>query len=405
MSGPGDLAALAAQLVVEAGHPGADVYGDGKALAAAAARLGPRTNRGLRLVRGADLPGVSAVLHAARCTRFLAPVAHPGAMPGWFAEYSHHAVTDDLHLARIRGGYLLHLEHAPVVLNAAADAVLQDFSGRYAPLVNYVDRDLSAVLRDARHVPGRVFVLGDEIQPLNYCHWTIDALPRLDALRRQGGGADVTVAVTPLSDPFQRETLHRCGFDDAHIVELGPMQALRADELLVTSDLPAPPHPAFKASPWALRFLRRHLGPAGAPESLRRGDGRRLYVSRGDGGRRRIVNEAELVAELRQMGVEPVTLSGRSVREQASLFATASFVVGAHGAGLANIAFAPRGAALLELFPGSYGTPAYYILAAGAGLEYRYLLSEGIGSGGSTQDDDLRVDVAQVVAACRELLR
>lgn len=409
MSGSVDLAALATDVVKLAGRGGADVHSDGATLAAAAAELGPRTNTGLRLTRAAELPGVTTSLHAAKCFRTLTPVAHPGAMPAWFSQYSHHAVTDDLRLARIPGGHLLHLAHAPVLLapvplGAAADAVLQDFSGRYAPLVHHVERDLSAILRDARHVPGCVFVLGDEIQPVNYCHWTIDALPRLDAIARLREEREVTVVVPPLTAAFQRETLHLCGFDDAHIIELGPMLALRADELLATSDLPAPPHPAFKASPWALRFLRRHLD-AGKRAPAQRGDGRRLYVSRGDGVGRRIVNEADLVRELRQLGIEPVTLAGRTVRAQAALFAEASFIVAAHGAALANIAFAPRGAGLLELFPRSYGTPAYYVLAAGAGVDYAYMIVDEVVSASRTQIDDMRVDVAQVIGACQAMLR
>ncbi|HET9018409.1 MAG TPA: hypothetical protein VFN46_02420, partial [Acetobacteraceae bacterium] len=138
MSGSVDLPTLAKKLVTRTGRKGADVYGDGTALAAAAAEMGPRTNTGIRMARATDLPGVTTVLHRARCSRTLSPIVHPGAMPAWFSPDSHRAVTDDVHLVRVRGGHLLHLEHAPVLLTAAADAVLQDFSGRYAPLVNHV---------------------------------------------------------------------------------------------------------------------------------------------------------------------------------------------------------------------------------------------------------------------------
>ena len=395
-----DLAGLAATLVAEAGEAGADVHGSGAALARAAVRLGPRSNLGIRSTRAADLPGLSCELFAPKLSRKLAPVPHPGPMPPWFKPWSNVAATDEVRLLRIPGGHLLHLAHAPVVLTANADAMVQDCSGRYAPLVNYVAADLDAVVRAARPVPGTVFVLGTEIQPVNYCHWLIDDLPRLHVLEEIGRHRDVTVAVPPLTAAFQRETLRSCGFDDAHVVELGPMQALRSDTLLATNDLPDPPHPAFKASAWALHFLRQRIGGA-----MANGRGRRLYLSRADGVGRRIVNEAALVAALRPLGVEAETLADKTVREQAALLAGASFVVAPHGAGLANIVFAPPGAGLLELFPRSYGTPAYYLLARGAQLDYAYLLVEDVVPGERAQLDDMRVDVAQVAAKCREMLR
>ena len=399
-----DLPETAKALVTEAGEPGAEVHGSGAALARAAGRLRPRSNLAIHLGTSAQLPGVTSALFVPRARHTHPPLLHPGRMPAWFSRESHIAVTDDVRLVRIPGGHLLHLEQAPVLLTGGADTVVKDVSGRYAPLVNYVAADLGAILRAARPVPGTVFVLGDEITPLNYCHWLIDALPRLAVLRAFAGAAPVTVAVTPLTAAFQRETLHLCGFDDAHIVELGPMQALRAEHLLATSDLPAPPHPAFKAAPWALRFLREHVG--GLPGSrTARPDGRRLYLSRNDGVGRRILNEEELLRALAPLGIERETLDGRTVRAQAALLAAARFVVAPHGAGLANIVFMPPGAALLELFPRSYGTPAYYVLAAGARLAYGYMVSNDIAPGSRTQLDDMRVDVAAVVATCREMLR
>lgn len=398
-----DLAETATALVTQAGDAHANVHGDGAALARAAERVPPRTNLFIRRATSADLPGVTSERFAPAAWRRLAPLDHPGRMPPWFSRESHIAVTDEVRLIRIPGGTLLHLAHAPVLLSGA-QAMVRDASGRFAPLVNHVPVDLGAILRQARSMSGTVFALGDEIQPLNYCHWLIDALPRLAVMRAVTGEAPVAVAVTPLAAGFQRETLRLCGFDDAEIIELAPMQALQAETLLATSDLPAPPHPAFKAAPWALAYLRARIG--GLHGMVRaRPDGRRLYLSRNDGVGRRILNEDDLMAALAPLGIERETLSGKTVREQAALLASTRFVVAPHGAGLANLVFAPPGAAVLELFPRSYGTPAYYVLAAGARLRYAYLTTPDVVPGSRTQLDDMRVDVAAVAAKCREMLR
>ena len=394
-----DLGTLAVALADATGMPSADAHRGGDALAEAAALIGPRTNRAISWRTAANL-GLPAELSAATCRRKLPPPRHPGGMPSWFHAESHCAVTDAVRLVRICDGYLLHLAETPVVLTAPADMVVRDVSGRYAPLINHVEIDPTPILRAARRVRGAVFVLGDEIVPVNYCHWLLDALPRLHALRRLGPRHDVSVAVLPLTAGFQRETLHLCGFDDAQIIELGPMQALQADELLATSDLPDPPHPAFKASAWAVRFLRDRLGGAAVTRGRRR-----LYVSRADSGGRCVLNEAELLRALEPLGFEQVRLTGMTVREQAALFRDAAFIVGPHGAGLANAVFAPRGARLLELFPRTYGMASYYILAAGIGLHYAYLIAGDVVTNKRPQLHDMRVDVGQVVTACQEMLR
>lgn len=400
-----DLAGLAARLVAEAGDTAGDVHGSGTALAAAARLLGPRRNRQITLHDAAQLHLPAPTLAAAKVTRHFPPLPADAVLPPGFTHQSHLAETAAVRLQRIPGGHLLHLAHAPVVLTAGADKVVQDHSGRFAPLVNHVTANLRLILDRARMVPGRVFVLGDEIQPPNYCHWLLDALPRLDCLGSTDDCSSVSVAVAPLTAPFQRETLHRCGFDDAHIVELGPMQALRADELLVTSDLPDPPHPAFKAAAWALRFLRRRLGspdPAGAGAGA---TPRRIYVSRADSAGRRVVNEDALLAALRPLGFVPVALAGMTVQAQAALFADAEMIVGPHGAGLTNAVFAPPGTGLLELFPRSYGMATYYVLAMGARLTYDDLIFDDVVPGSRAQRDDMRVDVAQVVARCHDMFR
>ena len=52
-----------------------------------------------------------------------------------------------------------------------------------------------------------------------------------------------------------------------------------------------------------------------------------------------------------------------SVQEQAELFASASAVVGPHGAGLTNIVFCKPQTKVIELFAPSYRHSAYWMLA------------------------------------------
>jgi capsular polysaccharide biosynthesis protein len=105
------------------------------------------------------------------------------------------------------------------------------------------------------------------------------------------------------------------------------------------------------------------------------------------------------MAALAPLGFELVTLSPLSLREQAALVAGAGWIVAPHGAGLANLAYATRGARVLELFASSYGTSAFALLADGARLGHDYLVSDDLLAADDPQFQNFRVDVAAVVAA------
>src|SRR5580658_4907874 len=95
---------------------------------------------------------------------------------------------------------------------------------------------------------------------------------------------------------------------------------------------------------WLRRVLAERLG-LGAPA------GTRLYVSRGDAGFRRLVNEPAVIETLARFGFEAVALTGMSFARQAQLFHDAAIVVAPHGAGLADLVLARPGIQVVELLP------------------------------------------------------
>ena len=74
-------------------------------------------------------------------------------------------------------------------------------------------------------------------------------------------------------------------------------------------------------------------------------------------------NEAEVAGVLDRVRFTAVDPGALSVREQINTFAQAELIVGAHGAGLTNLAFASPGARAIELFPAGYLLPDYWWLA------------------------------------------
>ncbi|EPS67255.1 hypothetical protein M569_07521 [Genlisea aurea] len=81
---------------------------------------------------------------------------------------------------------------------------------------------------------------------------------------------------------------------------------------------------------------------------------------------RRILNEEEVISEIRQVGFEPVVIrrskNVSDVNDFSKLINSCKVLVGVHGAGLTNEIFLPDGAAMiqLELLGMEWGSNAYY---------------------------------------------
>jgi hypothetical protein len=101
---------------------------------------------------------------------------------------------------------------------------------------------------------------------------------------------------------------------------------------------------------------------------------RRLYISRKTG--RSMSNESELIDGLRDRGFEILHLEELSLQEQISRFREASLVVGAHGAGHANIIWCIPGTHLVEVFHPSWMHPCYALLSQILGINYHCLVGE-----------------------------
>jgi capsular polysaccharide biosynthesis protein len=107
---------------------------------------------------------------------------------------------------------------------------------------------------------------------------------------------------------------------------------------------------------------------------LEPGSIRRLFVGRGDVGRRRTVNIDAVRDLVQSHGFVTVAMDGRSLDEQAALFAGADVVVAEHGAALANLVFARPGTRVIELCSANCVTWMYAIASVRAGFDYDLLV-------------------------------
>ncbi len=215
-----------------------------------------------------------------------------------------------------------------------------------------------------------------------YFHWMFDILPRFDLLRAAGIDPDLFLVNFDLG--FQQETLAAIGIDASRILNPAPGTFLQASNLIV----PSLPGRITFMSPEGVAFLRKTFLGTTSPKPPQR----RLYVSRSDATRRRLLNEDVLVRRLAALGFEHVVLDGMSVAAQVALFNEARLITGPHGAGLTNLAFCQEGASLVEYMPDAFHNPCFEFLSTLLKLDYHCISSKTFPGPKSDQS----VDVDQV---------
>jgi Glycosyltransferase 61 len=200
----------------------------------------------------------------------------------------------------------------------------------------------------------------------NYAHTLLQSVPRLELFRR----ADALEGDRFLVNEGQRATLealellgipagrvHRVPLRDAPVYQT---EWLRAATSMNTWDF---------GVGWSAEFLNAVF----LPDPPEPDASRRLYVPRGT-TRRAVLNEDDVVAMLEPRGFEVVTMDGRSISEQAAMFASASVIVAPHGAALANLVFARPGTVVVELMGTNTASGLYPVLSWRRRLDHRVIM-------------------------------
>jgi hypothetical protein len=101
---------------------------------------------------------------------------------------------------------------------------------------------------------------------------------------------------------------------------------------------------------------------------------RRVYLSRGDAGVRRLTNEEDVIALLTKYGFETLAIGSMPISEQVAVFADTTHLVSAHGAGLSNMIFMPENSVVTELVSPARLWPTFRMLAARHGPQYHAII-------------------------------
>lgn len=268
-----------------------------------------------------------------------------------------------------------------VVVDEAQKALLRPRGGRN--FVTYHDFKLMKTTAVKKTVANYFNMVGSYRGHEHFFHFLFDRLPRLYYLLEKFPlGREPVVVLTNENLPaFQRDiyAFVAARHPNVTVVPVPERERWQLPRLHQLDDFQ--PIKRTLASEGALEFMRSLVfGGYGIASEAK--PARRLYVTRADTKKRRILNEPELQPLLAARGFETVAPGRMPLKEQAQLFAQAEMIVGAHGAGLTNILFAPKGARVVELFPADKVKNTYFLLAKSLGQSYRGV----IGSAGNSRE-------------------
>lgn len=218
---------------------------------------------------------------------------------------------------------------------------------------------------DARsRLAGDLFLLTSSLTG-NYYHWLVEALPRVALWRQLPDGFRI-LSRRPYR-LFHRQSLAAAGIQEQDLEIISEHTFLEgqvafADPLVLSTTELSPSIVPF------YRALRDEIAPS--PKKRRR-----LLVSRRNAGTRRILNEDAIATALVPLGFEVIESETMAFADQVATFAEAEVIVGAHGAGLANMVFTDPGTIVLELTHSRFrGLSSYDPLAQMFGVTFAVLV-------------------------------
>lgn len=200
----------------------------------------------------------------------------------------------------------------------------------------------------------------------NYFHWLFDGIGRLQLLEKAGHELSEFnyVLPGPLTS-WQKDTLQGIGvpLENCHVFEWFDF---RVDRLVV---LPCPWN-RRRYSVSNISWMRRRFQAAFCDSDSRR-TGRKIFIKRRKEEGRSTLNRSKILPLVKEAGFDDFFLDDLSFPQQVRLFSTADVILGAHGAGLANMIFSEK-ACVLEIFFGER-LMFYWLMARSLGFEYQWV--------------------------------
>lgn len=230
------------------------------------------------------------------------------------------------------------------------------------------------------------YLLAYDFWSTGYFHWLMDVIPRLYIMRDRLKGYTLLIP-----EEFKKEEFFLSSLSP---FKIGKIYFLKSGKYYRTPSVTVPSHTSITGeyNDELVNKLRWfYLDYFKPRESSSFGE--RIYVTRKNAKKRKIINEEEVINLLRKFEFEVVDFEEYNFVDQISIASNANVIVSIHGAGLTNIFFMPSDGYVLELIHKEMKVLCYYFLADALKLNYLYQKCEPVQSQKSFFTADIIVDL------------
>ena len=220
----------------------------------------------------------------------------------------------------------------------------------------------------------------------NYFHWFTEALPKL-VVATEEGLRPVVLLPAIYNSAFQFRSLELLNIEYRTF----------AGDVLIGKGIILPNRLApFSAhyNPPIMKSLVALLKRSLVNEVNK---GNRIYLSRRQASKRKIINEEAVIEVLKAFGFYILETEDLSLDDQISIMLHADIFVSAHGAGLTNMIFCKEGTKIFEFcLKNKILDKCYFNLANAMDLSYYYQFCESADSTDDYHTSDLVVDIQEL---------
>jgi len=211
----------------------------------------------------------------------------------------------------------------------------------------------------------------------SYGHWLQDYLMQIQGVEyyQKKTGRKPLLIIPENPTPWHTESLKLMGYGPDDYIEWNIKRAKVKQLIVCSNGHYEEKHPNDYVAAQPLRWVRERIFsnlPKGGDEVKY---SEKIFISRRNAPRRRILNEDEIMGILGPMGYSLYVPDEMSFSEQVKLFSQAKVIIGGHGSGIMNIIFSQK-AFLIELFVDTHIRPDFMQIMNIHGLKYGFLVGK-----------------------------
>lgn len=223
-----------------------------------------------------------------------------------------------------------------------------------------------------KEIENPVFLVWNHWSKANYYHWMIESLGVL--LMSKKLNQSITLVIDEEAPLFVLESLK--AFEEVNIIRMNTNFVIKARHLF----LPKYPTSSGKIDAYLVNGLRKELLKYSAKVNSVYETSSNVYVSRSRQKMRSLLNEEELLNDLKAKDFKLVYFEDYNFWDQIAIMKNATFLIAPHGANLVNMLVMKEGSTVLEFNKKDIhnATLCYWQLATALNFTYFYVPVEEI---------------------------